>query len=252
MSKAYKLTKGWRSKGKLIVKLTLFKDDGGVKDSLGKLEDLISRVTQTEITVIYKNLSDAARDIRDVDQKLDQLTSTFQAAEHRRANAEKQSKEIALLRKVLVVEDKKDRWQDAQDEKLRLSVRGSGQWLLKFRMPPVARWLDPIEGSTAVITLRAEQKCGKSFLCSTIIDHLLTIHRDNPYVCVAYFFFDKDTPNDRGGDTVNKAIKSIIWQLTQSNKYAGQEYLRLAAKVCNETPDISKTIDLWNEFVNVS
>jgi hypothetical protein len=266
MGNAHKITSGFRGKLKLGFKVTIFGEDGGIKDALAKLETLVSDVTRAEITSIVKNLSEAAKGIRGVDKKLDSITETLektaastghlQAAEERRSDADKEQKETTALRKILGIDEKKEPWQDRQDELGRDCIPGTGQWLLDYRYPSYPRWSDPKETSLNVISLRGDQNFGKSFLSSIVIDDLLKKHRTNPRVCVAFYYFNADRDQgdtrDTGKESVNKALKAIIWQLTQANRDASRDFRKLAIKACESNPDLSKTDRLWNLLITVS
>jgi hypothetical protein len=64
LAHSHRLTKGWKAKMKLAVKIGAFGDDTGIRDAMAELEKLIVDVTRTEITLIVVNLSKAAQDIR--------------------------------------------------------------------------------------------------------------------------------------------------------------------------------------------
>ena len=68
MGIAYKIARDSKTRLKLAAKISAFGDDGGVKASLIALETLISDVTRIEVAVIVKDLSEAARNIRNVER----------------------------------------------------------------------------------------------------------------------------------------------------------------------------------------
>lgn len=70
---SHKLTHGWKGKVRVAVELAAFGKDPGIKDAMVKLETLICDVTSTEISVILNDLSKAARNMRDIDAKLDRV-----------------------------------------------------------------------------------------------------------------------------------------------------------------------------------
>jgi hypothetical protein len=201
-----------------------------------------------------------------VDKKLDGIaetvektansTSHLQAAEDRRSEADKEQKETAALRKALGIDEKKEPWEDRQGELRRERINGTGQWLLDFRYPSFSRWADPKETSLSLLSVRAEQGFGKSFLSSIVVDDLIEKHRNNPRVCIAYYFFnaerDQSESRESGKESVNKALKSVIWQLAQTNRDAGREFRKLAIKTCENNSDLSKSERLWNLLITVS
>lgn len=266
MGNVHKITSSLRGKVKLSFKLTLLGEDSGIKDALAKLETRVADVTHAEITTIVKNLSEAAKSIRSVDKKLDGIAETvektaasashLQAAEDRRSEVDQEQKETAALRKALGIDDKREPWEDRQGELRRERIAGTGKWLLDLRFPSFSRWSDPKETSLSLLSVRAEQGFGKSFLSSIVVDDLIEKHRNNPRVCIAYYYFsaerDSSESRDSGKDSVNRALKSIVWQLAQTNRDAGREFRKLAIKVCESNVDLSKTEKLWSLFVTVS
>ena len=84
----HKLTTDWKARMKLKAKSFAFGEDEGIKDSLATLETLVSDFTGAQISMIVQGLSDAARNIRGVDKKLDVLSEA----------AEKQTSMLGQLR----------------------------------------------------------------------------------------------------------------------------------------------------------
>lgn len=129
MSKSYKLTSGVRGKIKLGLKVTLLGEDEGVKDALATLETLVSDVTGAEISAIAQDVSEAAKNIRSFDKKLDHMSvtlDTVKAIETRREDADKEQKDTEVLRKALGIEDKKEPWLERQGELWRTVNKTSG------------------------------------------------------------------------------------------------------------------------------
>lgn len=73
MGVTHKLTTYWKAKVKLVVKIGAFGQDQEIETAMARLETLVSDVTSIEITVIVKDVSKAARDIRSMDKKLDEI-----------------------------------------------------------------------------------------------------------------------------------------------------------------------------------
>lgn len=63
--------------------------------------------------------------------------------------------------------------------------------------------------SNAMI-LQGSQNFGKSYLCNAVVDRLLQLHRNDPRVHIAYYYFHKD-PTD-AEDSINKALEGEVGQ----------------------------------------
>ena len=100
---AYKLTTGHRGKVKLAFKVSIFGEDEGIRSGLRKLETIISEVTSLEIPVIANELSEAAKNIVNVEKKVNQIAEASEVtvtklgqlatAEDRRSEVESEKKE---------------------------------------------------------------------------------------------------------------------------------------------------------------
>ena len=216
MGTAHKLTHGWKGKFKLAVKVGAFGDDEGVKDSLARLETLVSDVTRMEITVIVKDLSDAAKNIRGVDKKIDQIAEAQEqaasslgqltAAEDKRTALEQEKQDLEKLKQSLNIKDNEKPWEDKQNEYWSNHVQGTGEWLLNYTMPSFSRWADPAANAVHMFTVKAPGGFGKSHLSSRVVKHLLDKHAEDPRAFVAYYFSEKE-PGEKSSP-LNRAMKS--------------------------------------------
>lgn len=255
MARAHKLTNGHRGKFKLAFKVSVFGEDDGIRAALTKLETIIADVTQMEVTVIVNELSDAARNILNIDKKLDQVAEASEVtitklghltnAEQRRSEAELQKKEIERLRQSLRINDGPQPWQEAQDELSRTRVQGTGQWFLNMAL--VARWCSPSEPTLNAIILQGSQNFGKSYLCNAVVDHLLQLHQSDPRVHVAYYYFHRG-PKD-AEDSINQALKAVLWQFIQGDGQISRDFRKLAIKAIEQKADLSKTLEMWDTFI---
>ncbi|CAK1360558.1 unnamed protein product [Cercospora beticola] len=258
MGLAHKLTRGWKAKFKLAAKIGAFGEDDGVKEALATLERLISYQTQTEITVILKDMSEAAKNIRSLNSKLDSIADAqekaasslgfLQTAEERRKAEDEDRKRLETLREALNIESTKRPWSEKQDELWGKHIEGTGKWLLEYKAPSMsfARWADSKQPDVNVFSVKADEGFGKSFLCSIVVKHLQDKHRENPRICVAYYYFARDNQDK---SPINKAMKAIIWQLASSTTTVSRDYLKLAAKACGNNKDFGRTADLWQKLV---
>ncbi|GIZ45940.1 hypothetical protein CKM354_000908600 [Cercospora kikuchii] len=259
MGLAHKLTRGWKAKWKLAAKIAAFGDDDGVKDALATLERLIANQTQTEITVIVKDMSEAAKNIRSLNSKLDTIADAqekaasslgfLQTAEERRKAEDEDRKRLETVREALNIDSTKKPWTEKQDELWGKHIEGTGNWLLEYKAPGMsfARWADPKQPDLNVLSVKADEGFGKSFLCSIVVKHLQEKHREDSRICVAYYYFARDVQDK---SPINRAMKAIIWQLASSITTVSRDYLKLAAKVCGSNKDFGRTADLWQKLVS--
>ncbi|KAK4495710.1 hypothetical protein PRZ48_012978 [Zasmidium cellare] len=256
MGLAHRLTHGWKGKLKLAAKIGAFGEDDGVKDAMARLETLISTETDMEISVIAKDMSDAAKNIRGMDKKLDQIADAqektnqtlghLENAEQRRTADEEEKKRLNEIREALNIDSTKRPWIEKQDELWGKHIDGTGDWLLRFRYPSFPRWSDPKEPDTNVLSVKADEGFGKSHLCSIAVNHLQEKHREDARVGVAYYYFQRDVQDKT---PINKAIKAIIYQLASASTSVARDYAKLIHKACDRKMDFGKTGDLWRRLV---
>lgn len=267
-----KLTQGWKGKFKLALKVGAFGEDEGVKDAMARLETLVADVTGAEITTIVKSMSEAARSLRGVDKKLDEIAGTLErntdalektnaalghleSAEQRRTTEEDEKKRLEKIREALGTDLNARLWTTRQDDLWSKHIDGTGQWLLD--KPTFVRWADPRQAHVNVLSVRAAEGFGKSYLCSIVVNHLQTRHREDPRVCIAYYYAQKETSDNQtsssGGTqrtfAVNKVLKALIYQLASATTNIGREYARLIQKVCENKTEFGKTADLWKKLI---
>lgn len=284
MAIAHKLTTRHSEKWKLAFKSTVFGEDEGVRVALKQLETKISDVTGTEVSVILQSVSENARNLAHLHEKVDRIAHTTETtagkvdqiaeaseltvvtvghiaessavtasavghltnAEDRRFEGETEKKEAEAIRKFLRIKDNSQPWQDAQDELSQARTPGTGSWLLD--MGVIMRWCQPSEQHIVnVFTLQGNPYYGKSYLCSAVVDHLTTLHKEDSRVHVAYYFFNWDPSEAR--DSINKALKAVFWQFAQGDKQICREFRKLLSKAAGRKTDISKSKDLWDSLV---
>jgi hypothetical protein len=73
LAHSHKLATSKMARAKLMAGLLFFGDDQGVKDALGNLEFKIANVSRMEITVILQKVSEEARNVRRVEEKIDKM-----------------------------------------------------------------------------------------------------------------------------------------------------------------------------------
>ena len=254
------LTTDWKARAKLAMKNFAFGEDENIKSSLETLETLVSDFTKTAINVIVKDLSDAARNIRQVEEKVDVLNEKadrlvdsaekqtsmlgqLTAADDKKTEREREERDIKTITKALEI-DVNSKAGSRQPELWDDHVPGTGEWLLK--RPSFVKWTDPKATTVGCFTLKAPPGFGISYLTSIVIHELQDKHRDDPRVFVAYYYFQRDSVERLS--PLNTALKTIIWQLAK----ASREYAKLTAKACEGRLDFGSTGELWRRLVTVS
>lgn len=112
LAHSHKLTTSKLAKSKLLAGLIFFGDDQGVKDALASLEFKIANVSRMEITVILQKVSEEARNVRRVEEKIDKMgdgVSRIEAAimveQDRRLTKEQSDQNAQRIRDVLQPDD---------------------------------------------------------------------------------------------------------------------------------------------------
>ena len=255
MAICHKIITQRRAKVKLAFSVSIFGEDKGVRTALTTLERIISQVTSLEITVIASDLSEAAKNILTIERKVDQLTEASEAtvtgigqlinAEDRRSEIERERKETEAIRKALKIKENSRPWEDAHDYLKSTRFEGTGQWLL--RHPTMKRWCQPNEQAVNVVTIQANQNFGKTYLCSVVADALREQHGQDPRVYVAHYYFNRDPSEVR--DSVNKAIKAILWQFIHGEQPICREFRKAVAKTVDQKIDFNKTTEMWDRLL---
>jgi Cdc6-like AAA superfamily ATPase len=134
-------------------------------------------------------------------------------------------------------EDKFDRicaWLAAPDPSINLAkarkehLQGTGRWILEH-----SKFRDWITGAvTPSLWLHGKPGCGKTVLCSTIVDHVSDLYRDQPGTILVYFFFRFDDDEKRNS---NSMIRSIITQLQQAAPQVHEPLCGLYSSCANGT-----------------
>lgn len=249
LGRVQKLTHGWKNKLKLFAKVGAFGEDGGIREALGRLETLVQDVTQTEIAVIGRDLSGMAKDMRDFKRWSDQVLDYAQRSDaalgqlKTAKDRDDERREMEKVRRKLGLDDKEP-WKRHFEKLSEERVKDTGRWVLES--PAFRRWADYSEPRSGVLALRGDSNVGKSFLCSTIIDHMFELYppkREMPRASVGYYFVRREA-NERK-DSLNDALRAMIWQMVQSDV----GYAKSVQRECERETDFAKTADLWTTLV---
>ncbi|KAK3718641.1 hypothetical protein LTR37_004858 [Vermiconidia calcicola] len=267
----HSLTTEQKARIKLKAKSFAFGEDEGIKASLTVMETLVSNFTGAQISMIVQDLSEAARNVRGIDRKLDVLSD---AAERQTTIMTQQTTTLTqqtttlngqtamltqqtttldhhttTLSQLAAADDKqaardKRPW-DRQAELWATHVEGIDQWLLE--RPSLSKWANPKSTAVEVFTLRAPSGFGKIYLSSVVTHHIQQQHRGDGRVVVAYYYFQKEA-GEKTTRQMNRAIKTVIWQLPQ----ACRQFAKEAAKVCESGVDLNNTSNAWKRLITDS
>ncbi|KAF8351877.1 ectomycorrhiza-induced ankyrin-domain/NACHT-domain-containing protein, partial [Amanita rubescens] len=121
---------------------------------------------------------------------------------------------LAKLKKWLNVPDPSVSHNNAREKHL----QGSGQWLLGDK-----RYIKWKEQSNSFMWINGISGCGKTLICSTIIEDIKAIVEAQPETGLAYFYFDI---NDKAKQSSRSLISSLVLNLTaKSNNYLPMDKL---------------------------
>jgi hypothetical protein len=284
LAHSHRLTKGWKAKMKLAVKIGAFGDDTGIRDAMAELEKLIVDVTRTEITLIVVNLSKAAQDIRSLVGNVEKIVNVSDSmnasikvleTSDRKSQSHKEEKERhEQIRKALSIPET-EVWVERHTKLTGRAVEGTGKWL--YDNPIFKRWTGLETGSgakdsypvarmqTDLLTIRAEKGFGKSHVASIVIENLLQRYARDPKVAIGYYYFQRaDQKNraaegvveNRGSDemtitnAINEGMRAIIYQLASAKSPLGKDFAKSVQKACsNKQGGFGKTIQLWNDLI---
>lgn len=251
LAHSHKLTKSFRAKAKLAAGLLFFGDDQGVKSSLANLEFKIANVSRMEITVILQKVSEEARNVRRVEEKIDSIGEGVSRAEamllveqDHRLTKEQSEQNVRRIKETLQPDDP-SAWSDVHNVLQSQVVENTGGWLLE-KHATFQRWMNSKETSSPVFVLSGGEGYGKSCLSSAVIHRLLENypkgHSDHR-AAVAYYYFRKDAKEK---SSVSKAIRDVLYQLTQYDT----AYSKKIGSTLTDSLNLSKPLDLWKVFVN--
>ncbi|KAK2754900.1 neutral amino acid permease [Colletotrichum kahawae] len=234
-----------REKARLFGKLLIAGDDGGVTAALATLETRVVDVTRVQITTIGKDLSVAARGLRDMQGDIDAILKydeensvalkSLAATESSRASAE-------AIRSWLNLEDTQS-WRHQHARLTERCVRGTGSWL--FANENFVQWKDASSTGTIAVVITGKANRGKSRLTSAVIDHL----RDSmektggPVYPLAYHYL-QDTA--QGPSSISLALKSIVWQLGQLER----GYYTFLSKACADGVGLPDAVAVWRKLLS--
>jgi len=98
-------------------------------------------------------------------------------------------------------------------------------------------WLD---ADNSFLWLNGFAGCGKSVLCSTVIQSTFRHRRSNPQIGIAFFYFNF---NDKSKQDLLAMLSSLLLQLSSQLKGRHEELAKLQARYSNGLPTIPVLVD---------
>lgn len=259
----------------LYTKVFFFNTDEGVKGELSKLESLVRDEVSMSVALILQSAKftegavlELRIEVHEVGQalggKLDGVA--FQVEDIHalveRGEKESKTKQIAetnrsTVKKVLAISEKES-WIAEQGNYVGGLIDETGNWLVQ-RNTDFISWARAEPKAKPAFAIEGQDGFGKSHLFSAVVRHLFGLHTSqvsDRRVAIAYFFIQNDRPEkqdvkdrniapDKRGDSLDVALKSIIWQLT--TKDAG--YQKSVATACRSPEELGGIEDIWNRLV---
>ncbi len=235
-------------KTKMVLKVTFFDDDSGVKAEMSKLQALVEKQGGIRGTLTLESVLKSEVKLTEVQEslgiaslKLDGLAKSLEGvgdgverveqgmgvliedAKGRKAEDQKKQ-QLSIIGEKLGVEDEKlgikDTSLDTYKSYWNESVPGTGGWL--DHLQEYIAWEDRDTSVDPVLCLIGEENFGKSLLTSAIVRKLQNRYRHgdegSTRTYISYFFFpkgsEKTSERQRSAET---ALKCISWQIAHDD-----------------------------------
>jgi hypothetical protein len=269
----------------LYTKVFLFSTDEGVKEEMDKLECLVrdevnmsvalilqsAKATEATVAVGFVEMQSKLQDVDEkIGGKLDGVASQVRDLHAIVERSEKESKvkqnaetNKKAVQKALDIQDDKESWGADIKKYMATLIDGTGDWLVQGNAEFMS-WAKAEPNAKLAFVVEGREGFGKSHLFSAVLRHLTGLHASQSLdrrVSIAYFSMGNDGQGkqdaknstgteERSGDSLDIAMKSIIWQLTNQD-IGYQKSVATACKNCEQLGDIEQVwnrlvIDLWS------
>ncbi|KAB2101271.1 hypothetical protein AG0111_0g10635 [Alternaria gaisen] len=273
MTLAVKLTNR-KEKWKAGAKVFFFGGDESVTDALATLETLVSQFVQVQVAVIGQDLSEAARGIRTLENKMEEVINfelaiisslgrqedqerTIVNSLGRREEQEKDKNMREQLRKWLCIDDK-DTWRDFHNMILSQRTENTGNWLCKEH-DTFARWCDTETDESNLMIVTSDPGRGKTFLTSAVIEYLKSLASNSGgRTHVAYSYHQATAREEfgallkkgsqqpsQGTIAISRALCNIVWQLATLD----QDYRVFLFQICKDDSCKIDAGDIWDKLI---
>lgn len=216
-----------RGRVKEFARVAFLGKDDGVADALTRLQVLVEAEGRF---VAAKTLSTTQKMDKDVGRI---SSSLIESRKEKVEETERRVVDDALSSEAVlkVTEIQAHNANERQD--------GSGDWLKKEKL--YKSWL---EAEEPILWILGGPGSGKSFLTSTVVDHLLDTHSEvqgSTRISVGYFYIQEDDAQLR---SLNTVLKSVAYQLQDNDPV----YAKYLVKVCSSSQRTITAADTWKNL----
>lgn len=239
-----------KNKIKAFAKVLLFSDDSGITEALATLETRVSDVVRIQVAVIGQDLSETARNIRELKGDIDLVLAydTRNADILSKIEARDVTKESDKTIRSCLALDTFDLGMDRLTTLNEQRVWDTGTWLFG-NDDSFTQWCDPAQLSSAMVLLSGKPQSGKSFLTSAIIEHLQErisrLEGDTRAFLAYHFATSTSTNDDHNLFLLNRAVRSVIWQLATKDAY----FHKFVHDICEQKPALHDWHQVWMTFL---
>ncbi|XP_014555255.1 hypothetical protein COCVIDRAFT_17119 [Bipolaris victoriae FI3] len=194
--------KSKKFKVKAFAKTLLLGDGSGVTEALAMLETRVSDVVRIQVSVIGKDLSKAAQDIRTMKTDLDLILrydeDTRNSLKRLEENQEAKGK-LSVIHSSLNL-DTLDLARRRHAQIAEERVENTGHWLFS-RNEAFVSWSDIEKNTPPMILVIGEPGCGKTFLASAVLAQADSAYRD---------FLAKACKKNVGNNTMDEIWQNLV------------------------------------------
>jgi hypothetical protein len=127
------------------------------------------------------------------------------------------------------------------NEACRKRHQGTGLWFIESEV--YAAWL---KNPASFLWLRGFAGCGKSVLCSTVIQQVVRYRSCDPKIGIAFFFF---TFNDKAKQDTSSMLQALVLQLSGQLDGSPDALIQLRNSYRNTTPPDYALLDCLHQLI---
>ncbi|KAE9994497.1 hypothetical protein EG327_009175 [Venturia inaequalis] len=253
-------------KNKVIIytKVFLFNADEGVKEEMDNLEGLVEQEVSMSVALILQSAKstegavlEVQTAVHEVGDRAEEIYAILERGERKSKTKQITDTNRNTVKKALSIPEK-EAWSTEKKNYVSGLIDGTGNWLIKRNIDYMS-WAKAEPNFKPTFALVGKSGFGKSHLFASVVQHLLGLHtpeESDRRVAIAYFFLQNEGPEKQDledsniapgkeGDSLDVALRSIIWQLTTYD--AG--YQKSVAAACKSSEAFGDIENVWNRLV---